>query len=160
MDYEKKYKELVEKLTNAYNDNNVNDDRFCCVMDDIIPELAESEYEQIRKKLIEHITLCSESIPERADMLGWLEKQEGCECIRKDWLEHLKQSWYKEGFIDGKYSEKQGEQKQEWSVEEKRIINEMILTFKNARDGQTIGIPIRRSLDWINWLESLRPQKQ
>ncbi len=41
---------------------------------------------------------------------SWLEKQEGCEIIRKEWFEHLKQSWYKEGFINGKYA-KQGEQK-------------------------------------------------
>jgi len=81
MDYEKEYKELVAKLTNAYNDESVNDDRFCCVMNGIMPELAESEDENIRKELlslfkdgrdgVSHIYYDSDC--ER--YIAWLEKQ-------------------------------------------------------------------------------------
>ena len=46
------------------------------LFDELFPsEMEESEDERIRKDIIEHITLCSESIPERASMLAWLDKQ-------------------------------------------------------------------------------------
>ena len=73
MDYEKAYKSLEAKIKKAYL--YAQTDSTKKVLESIIPELAESEDEKIRKALIEHITLCTESIPERASMLAWLEKQ-------------------------------------------------------------------------------------
>lgn len=48
MDYEKKYKDLLKRLKNAKEDNNFNDERYCCVIDEIVPELAKSEDERTR----------------------------------------------------------------------------------------------------------------
>jgi hypothetical protein len=57
----KAYDELLVKLQEAKVDNNVCDERYCCVIDDIVPELKENEDERIRKKLIElfHDTVSS-----------------------------------------------------------------------------------------------------
>ena len=41
----------------------------------VIVRKAESNDEKIRKELLEHIKYCSESIPERAAYIAWLEKQ-------------------------------------------------------------------------------------
>ena len=49
----KAYDDLLVKLQEAKVDNNVCDERYCCVIDDIVPELKESEGESIRKRLIE-----------------------------------------------------------------------------------------------------------
>lgn len=61
--------------------------------------------------------------------IAWLEKQEGCEHIRKDWLEHIKQSWYKEGFIYGKYS---GETSKEWTISDAATLKELIDFLENG----------------------------
>ena len=97
----------------------------------IIPELAESEDEKVRKELIKHLKELSdwkedEVIPVKnpsyyRQWASWLEKQEGCEYIKKDWLEHIKQSWYKEGFIDGKYS---GGTSKEWTLNDAATLKE------------------------------------
>ena len=88
---------------------------------DIFPELAESEDEQIRGAIIDHLK--DYNLTEWA---AWLEKQEGCEHIKKDWLEHIKQSWYREGFIDGKYSDVKG-----CTINDDVILKELIDFLEN-----------------------------
>ena len=98
----------------------------------IFPELVESEDERIRKEIIETFkNLGAGKIPvdiNYADIFTWLEKQEGCEYIKKDWLEHIKQSWYREGFIDGKYS---GGTSKEWTINDDVILKELIDFLEN-----------------------------
>ena len=43
----KRYDEILVKLQEAKVDNNVCDERYCCVIDDIIPELKDSEDERM-----------------------------------------------------------------------------------------------------------------
>lgn len=43
----KRHDDLLVKLQEAKVDNNVCDERYCCVIDDIVPELKESEDEKI-----------------------------------------------------------------------------------------------------------------
>ena len=95
------------------------------------PELKESDDEKIRKEIIYHIKNCDDTIDEETEkrMLAWLEKQKGCEYIKKDWLEHIKQSWYKEGFIDGKYSNKTPK---EWTINDATTLNELIDFLENG----------------------------
>lgn len=45
------------------------------MMEHIFPELKENEDERIRKGILEHIQLCTESIPDRDKYIAWLEKQ-------------------------------------------------------------------------------------
>lgn len=74
-----------------------------------------------------------------------LEKQENCEYIRKDWLEHIKQSWYKEGFIDGKYTPK------ELTINDAATLNELIDFLENG----TVKLQHDLTL-YANWLKSLK----
>lgn len=77
--YEKKYKELEGKIKKAYL--YAQTDSTKAVLEEILPELAESEDEKIRKELIEHIkankwadyVLFQKFSPD--DVIAWLEKQ-------------------------------------------------------------------------------------
>ena len=84
--YKEKYEDILARLERAKNDNDVCDERFCCVIDDLIPELAESEDEKVGKELIKHLKELSdwkedEVIPVKnpsyyRQWASWLEKQE------------------------------------------------------------------------------------
>ena len=122
--YEKKYKELESKIKKAYL--YAQTDSTKAVLEDILPELAMSEDNRIRKKLCKAIWTF---IPheEAQKYIAWLEKQESVEEI----VERCKDSWYNEGKIAGmaegltddeKYQqgwhdalEKQGEQNSAWN---------------------------------------------
>jgi adenylate kinase family enzyme len=132
---EQKAKDFDKALTKArkyYEEtpNNV----YKAMLENLFPELAESEDEKIRKHLIDCVT---RTIPEadafkeisKEQILAWLEKQEGCEYIKKDWLEHIKQSWYKEGFIDGKYS---GGTSKERTINDAATLKELIDFLENG----------------------------
>ena len=75
--------------------------------------------------------------------IAWLEKQKNCEYIRKDWLEHIKQSWYKEGFIDGKYTPKV------WTTNDATTLNELIDFLENG----TVKLQHDLTL-YANWLKT------
>lgn len=65
MNYEQKHKDALINSNSARAKH--------CEL--IFPELKESEDEMIRKAILEHIQLCSESIPDRDRWIAWLEKQ-------------------------------------------------------------------------------------
>lgn len=77
----KRYDEILVKLQKAKVDNNVCDERYCCVIDDIVPELKEDKDEVIKKKLkhfLEVKRCCTNNDEEYRDcnqFLAWLEKQ-------------------------------------------------------------------------------------
>ena len=89
--------------------------------------------ERIRKELISGLKTIKfpsiESAEKAAEWIAWLEKQEGCEYIKKDWLEHIKQSWYKEGFIDGKYN---GGTSKECTINDAATLKELIDFLENG----------------------------
>lgn len=128
--YEKKYKNALEWARQVIN----GETGFIRKeVEEVFPELAESEDEKIRKELIEHIkankwadyVLFQKFSPD--DVIAWLEKQESVEEI----VERCKDSWYNKGKIAGraeglsddeKYQqgwhdaiEKQGKQNSAWS---------------------------------------------
>ena len=82
MDYEKKYKELVARIKNAYHDENINDERFCCVINEICPELKGSEDEKIRKDIVKYLNNELNNVKQLTPRtnefemwIAWLEKQ-------------------------------------------------------------------------------------
>ena len=100
MNYEQKYKELAGKIKKAYL--YAQTDSTIAVLEDILPELAESEDERIRKALLnEFIHLQSKGYKfaglEGDKIIAWLEKQESVGEI----VERCKTSWYNEGKIQG-----------------------------------------------------------
>ena len=139
MDYEKKYKEALERARKLYKDAiTLQLEQDMKDYETIFPELAESEDERIRKMLISLVKnwdkggIAPKYTSDANDIkqiLAWLEKQKGCEYIKKDWLEHIKQSWYKEGFIDGKYSNKTPK---EWTINDATTLNELIDFLENG----------------------------
>ena len=85
-----RYDELLIKLQKAKVDNDVCDERYCCVIDDIVPELKEIEDERIktfiRGLLLPHIAdvhLEGDKVVHNKDIdnyrkaLAWLDKQRG-----------------------------------------------------------------------------------
>ncbi|MCR5578625.1 MAG: hypothetical protein K6F74_05365 [Prevotella sp.] len=79
MDYKKKYSDLIERLRKAMDDDSVNDDRYCCVIKDIVPELEEPDDERIRKAIVDVFkTHCDYEVyfgVSVTDILAWLEKK-------------------------------------------------------------------------------------
>lgn len=119
------------------------------VAEKYFPELKESEDKRIRNLLIRFVKY---DMPDnysddfsKEDCLAWLEKQEGCEYIKKDWLEHIKQSWYKEGFIDGKYS---GGTSKELTINDAATLKELIDFLENGT------VKLQHDLTkYANWLK-------
>lgn len=134
----KAYDEVREKITIRFGSN---------VAEEIFSQFEISEDERIRKKLIEAVKgdMVVGGTKDKQLAIAWLEKQEGCEYIKKDWLEHIKQSWYKEGFIDGKYS---GETSKEWTINDAVILKELIDFLENG----TAKLQHNLTL-YANWLK-------
>ena len=76
-DKAERYDELLKKLQKAKEDNDVCDERYCCVIDDIVPELKDSEDERIRKKLIEAVKgdMVVGGTKDKQLAIAWLEKK-------------------------------------------------------------------------------------
>ena len=79
-----RYDELLIKLQKAKVDNDVCDERYCCVIDDIVPELKESEDERIRQRIIHALHGDVLEMSEIKEAIAWLEKK--CE-NRPAWSE-------------------------------------------------------------------------
>lgn len=130
MDYKTFNKGCLEEAKRLYKTANA-DQRY--VLEKLFPELRETEDEKIRKWIIneikiKHHNLDEENVDFADKAISWLERQEGCEVIKKDWLEYIKQSWYKEGFIDGKYS---GGTSKEWTINDAATLKELIDFLEN-----------------------------
>ena len=132
----KAYDELLKKLQEAKEDNDVCDERYCCVIDDIVPELkeSESEDEKIRKRLIEFF---------------------------KDWGKTRSHCWsiYIPDILA--WLDKQGEQKH-WSEEDEEIRNNCIYWLEKARKYFEKDEDLIYDKKWIvkctDWLKYIRPQ--
>lgn len=139
----KRYDEAIKQIKECTPDEN----GFITIYpQEIFPELQESEDERIRKEILAIIKSqkeqqCHIDGAVYDKMINWLEKLEDCEHIKKDWLEHIKQSWYKEGFIDGKYSSgKQGEQNvTDEEIKEASIIHSEIVRNQSCIDEDFIA---------------------
>lgn len=79
MDYKKKYKEIVGQLKKAYL--YAQTDSTKAVLEEILPELAESEDDKIRKELLDFCKSKAEKYPNDpkykniSAWITWLEKQ-------------------------------------------------------------------------------------
>lgn len=78
MDYEKAYKEIIEKLRKLHNDWNSTQNRAAKEIELVLPELRESEDERIRKEIINFLELPHPQFVGKRDheeWIAWLEKQ-------------------------------------------------------------------------------------
>ena len=162
--YEKKYKDALEKLQEALapkDGREISGLTRACI-ESIFPELAMSEDEKIRKEIIEYIKTGTY----HKDWIAWLEKQESVEEI----IERCKKSWYNEGKIAGmaeglsdeeKYQqgwhdaiEKQGEQNHAWSEEDKNFMYDTLSNLTELKD--RYGDGYGNVGKCIEWLKSLK----
>lgn len=146
MDYEKKYKEALERTRklkenpqSVFNEYSPKEGDTIC--DYIFPELKESEDEKIRKELITHCrnTRCvTEEGAERiAKWIDWFEKQDP-----KKHEEEIEKAYktadevqYKRGYEDAvKEMEKQGEQKPDDKVEPKFKVGDWVVVSTTKGD--------------------------
>lgn len=131
MDYEKKYKDALERAKNINNEHRAQP---FDVMTKVFPELKESDDDRIRKEIIYHIQNCDDTIDEVKEkrMIAWLEKQ------GKSTLESIK------------------EEKVAWSEEDETALGDALWCCKQAasiaKDENDMGNI------WYaeNWLKSLK----
>jgi len=130
MDYEKAYKEALERARGHYGvANNYGKTEEVQELEHIFPELAESEDERIRKWLITQLRTNYKGLEQANQAIAWLEKQKE-------------------------------QQPAEWSEEDERniatiesIINGSYEDFDTVREDYPINAHSLKS-----WLKSLRPQ--
>lgn len=135
MDYEKKYKEAIERAKAIYYQGSYKPDIAATIaktLQNIFPELAESEDERIRKELIDFLeyyrlnnVLDSKTISLLTGSVAWLEKQ--------------------------------GEQKNPWSKEDEMMLHFAIAHFECQKRNCIEGGSRREVMqEYIDWLKSLR----
>lgn len=163
MDYEKKYKEALEKVKGLLKDQEMAlhaREKLA----NVFPELKESEDERIRKEFIAFIKKRDRSgcDYDYDKWLAWLEKQgEQKPVISNDAIregiahfgitQYQIDNWLKK-YVD---VEKQGEQKSAWSEEDEVELGEIIDFFENG----TVKLQHDLSL-YASWLKSLKDRVQ
>lgn len=78
MDYEQRYKQAIEKIRKGLqplSDGAKISGVTRAFLEEVFPELGESESEKIRKELIQLISCMHDKDPRKKDWLSWLEKQ-------------------------------------------------------------------------------------
>jgi len=150
MDYEKKYKDALDRAKEKYSACSAP-----ALLEYIFPELKESEGERIVKCLLNYfnhvryngLDLKGTDVDE---VIAWLEKQGEQKPI--DYNEELKKCRENPLYFFDKYvSVKLKNQKPTWGKEDEKIRKELITHFRNTRcvteeGGETIA-------KWIAWLE-------
>lgn len=160
MDYEKKYKEALERARKLLGDlHNCGVQVVTKDVEAIFPELAESEDEKIRKELKTLFLgwINGENPPLLAEpcnrYIAWLEKQGKESTILKDQIESLQaalvakeEAW--------KIKVEKLQKSVEWGEEDSNKLHEVIHRLEHL--DHFWNKPIDDNL--INWLKSLRPQ--
>lgn len=132
---EKKYEEVVKKLQEALAPKDGCEiaglTRRC--LEEIFPELRESEDDKIRKEIIYHIQHCDDTIDEQTEkrMVAWLEKQ-GTFYTKRD----VDDAYIKGMAFAKDELEKQGEQKPT-TID----VDKMVIEYSHTLGGD-FGLPV------------------
>jgi len=113
MDYEKAYKEALERARQLRKD--VNQTGMTTLLEEVFPELRESEDERIRKMCIGAVNIAASAEggllhSEASECLAWLEEQKDKNCLACD--QHLK------GYIAGRKATEEEKQKESLHIPE------------------------------------------
>lgn len=149
MDYEKAYKEALERAKKELKTCGSMDCDAAKQIFRFFPELKKSDDERIRKEIISIVKSYRESCVTEGNhrfdnCIAWLEKQ-GKSYTKKD----VDDAWLK-GICDAKRElEKQGEQKPAWSEEDEEQLDRAIYMMEQ--------LDMTKSWDDVyNWLKSLK----
>ena len=162
MDYEKKYKEAIERLRNAFYDNN---SRMCeeyrnavlKIIEPIFPEITESEDERIRKKIIAFFKgqIPSTSAEDNKKFVAWLEKQGE---QKQDVNIQINPSEYINDMGGNGCYLKNTTQNSTWSEEDELKRSTLINVVKKQQGSAIFEGLLPEEL--IDWLESLKDRSQ
>jgi hypothetical protein len=109
MDSEKKYKEALERARKIHNQTGFDYEKG--LIEEIFPELRESEDEKTRKRIIALVTTHGQGMY-KGDMLAWLEKHKYTEDDLDKAYKCADEVQYRRGYEDAKKRDcKAGEQK-------------------------------------------------
>lgn len=107
-------------------------------LETVLPELKESEDEKIRKEIIGLVEYTRgrrigyNPRVSQDEMIAWLKKQEDCEHIKKEWLEHIKYS---------------GGTSKEWTISDAATFKELIDFLENGT--AKLQHDITRYANWL-----------
>ena len=150
--YEKKYKEALELARDYYKANlTLNNADENAVLEDIFPELKESEDEKIRKAILTGLIDCRDTPDLRwsnfggisiDDCISWLDKQGEqkalCVKCKKEHPSHFCQDITALGRCALEHGQKSADKK----VEPKFKVGDIMRTLQEAKDGYTDGLPV------------------
>ena len=166
MDYEKAYKESFEAAKGLHDAGNALTKKQ---MEIVFPQLAESEDERIRKRLIEYfegfrmgnVEVRWEGLIVQ-EVLAWLEKQK--EQKPAEWSEDIIRKAIKEvGLTQHQidwFKTNVFPPKQEWSEEDEDMLNSCISSIEEAKENRYAYKETDGDTSYdheIAWLKSLRP---
>jgi hypothetical protein len=181
----KRYDELLLKLQKAKVDDNVCDEMYYRVIDDIVPELSESEDERIRKAIhiyFDWLDGRKDYAPKGEytirDMIAWLEKQgeqkqdpcDNCKdvrlnchnfpCVKKRAFKQGKSALEVINEEDVDNANKVEQNPAVWSEIDEANLEDSIYFVKEFRRSNLCDNESRlqKSRTCIEWLKSLRPQ--
>ena len=180
--YEKEYKEALEKIREGLHplpDGTKISGVTRAFLEEVFPELKESEEERIRKMIINHLTQERGSLSndEAAEAIAWLEKQ-GKRDARYENLEELLdadtiyQMAMNDAMVEGAKTkamnalseleigkllgiEKQGKKKPTWSDEDDKTYYSLLADIRARQDSSTSTLEAYYN-EQINWLKSLK----
>jgi len=172
MNYEKKYKEALERAKQVYKTPyTAHWDVMKELIEHLFPELKESQDERIRKMLIYQMERWHEAalennavqdIKDSADAITWLEKQSEKKpnyCHHEVDLSDCSEE-YRKAYYDGwnncnqQHEQLKAEQKPAWSEKDEKLLKlslENLTELKNRFDEEYGKVG-----DCINWLKSLK----
>ena len=159
MDYEKKYKEAIERAKQWRNAPNVDKIPTFAnrVIEEIFPELKESEDDTIRKELIEYhkaqAFLYGKPNNKHVKFVAWLEKQgeqkpKKCMYFNADYTDEERKV-----LCDGCEEECELRQKPTWSEEDKIHYNKCLSYLESIS-------PRKEDIEWFKSLKDRVQPKQ
>jgi len=177
MDYEKAYKESIERAKNYISGHHTDVDPRSA-MECVFPELRESEDENIRQDIIDWLINYKDNVQvdlkdEEVDRwVSWLEKQ-GEQKVINEYNEHEPTSYeiekwngayekgYDIGYMNGKNEQKPtdaiAEMNPTWSEDDEKKMNKLVSLCTNFKNSNTQLYSVYLEFqELIDWLKSIR----
>lgn len=164
MNYEKKYKEALERAKDSFN---YPDFPGFIRADVVFPELKESEDEKIKREIINYFKCQSKDEPCRKDIhnkwIAWLEKQAEEKpnyCHHEVDLSNCSEE-YRKAYYDGwnncnqQHEQLKAEQKPAWNEDDEKAINDIMWIIETYRKNGFNETHTQMADDSENWLKAL-----
>ena len=157
MDYKEEYEAMVQRARELHEAGNFLTKKQ---MEIVCPELAESEDERIRKKIIEHLEMIKEGSVicaiDTSEEIAWLEEQKDKNCLACD--QHLK------GYLAGRKvteEEKQKENPKSADSIPSDCVSDVKCEDRSPKHTDSFGTDIRDTpAYWRGWDDAMKQKEQ